>query len=105
MFLRGKQTPKKIKYITVHYKDTILYEGKWDELPFDEKITIEYSIRFFDDPNPCYIHRGAVRVRLLAELEESYEAAQNNGDVSSWLDTLSKYMGIQAITQVEFSEK
>ena len=26
------------------------------------------SIAFFDDPDPCYIHRSAVRVRLTEEL-------------------------------------
>lgn len=104
MFLRTK-APKKVKYITVHCQDEILYDGKWDELPFDEKIIIEYSIRFYDDPNPCYIHRGAVRVRLLAELEESYESAQSKGSDPLWLDTLAKYMGMQPITLAEFSER
>lgn len=102
MFLRGKQTPKKTKYITVHYEDTILYDGKWDELPFDEKIIIEYSIKFYDDPDPCYIHRSAVRIRLLAELEESYESSKNNGTASSWVDFLARCMGVQAVSQAEF---
>lgn len=103
MFLRTKQTPKKIKHVTVHCKDTIIYDGKWEELPFDEKIIIEYSIRFYDDPDPCYIHRGAVRVRLLAELEESYESSGCNGTDSLWLDFLAKCMGVQEITLTEFT--
>lgn len=105
MFSKTKHKPKTVKYITVHSNDTILYDGKWDELPFDEKIIIEYSIRFYDDPNPCYIHRGAVRVRLLAELEESYESSGNNNIDSSWLNFLAKCMGVQTVTLAEFSEK
>ena len=103
MFLRTKQTPKKTNYITLYHQDQQLYYGKWDELPLDEKIIIEYSIRFYDDPDPCYIHRGAVRVRLLAELEESYESSKNNGTVSLWLEFLSKCMGIQTVTLAEFT--
>ncbi|MDE6975193.1 MAG: hypothetical protein K2P38_19215 [Lachnospiraceae bacterium] len=103
MFLRAKKTPKKTKYITLYRQDQQLYYGKWDELPLDEKIIIEYSIRFFDDPDPCYIHRGAVRVRLLAELEESYESSKNNGTVSLWLEFLAKCMGIQAVILAEFT--
>ena len=31
---------------------------------------IEKSIYFFDDPEPCFIHRDAVRVRLTEELHK-----------------------------------
>ena len=105
MFFHTKHTPKMIKYITVHSQDKLLYDGKWDEIPFDEKIILEYSIRFFDDPSPCYIHRGAVRVRLLSELEELYESCQSEGSDSLWLNTLALYMGVQAVTLAEFTEK
>lgn len=40
------------------------------DFKFKEQVILEHSKRFFNDPNPCYIHRGAVTVRLLAELEE-----------------------------------
>lgn len=103
MFSKIKHTPKIVKYITVRSNDRILYEGKWEELPFDEKLIIEYSIRFYDDPDPCYIHRGAVRVRLLAELEESYESSKINGTASSWLDFLAECMGVQSVTFAEFT--
>lgn len=103
MFLRAKHT-KAMKCITVCNQDGVLYEGKWEELPFDEKIILEYSIRFFDDPAPCYIHRGAVRVRLLAELEECYEASQNGAGGSRWRDTLARYMGVPTVTTAEFTQ-
>lgn len=105
MFLHSKHTPKKTKYISVHCQDQLLYDGKWEELPLDEKIIIEYSIRFYDDPTPCYIHRGAVRIRLLAELEECYESSRNSGEVSLWLDFLAKCMGVQAVSLAEFTVK
>lgn len=41
------------------------------DLPLKNQVVIQHSIQFFDDPTPCYIHRGAVQVRLVTELEEA----------------------------------
>lgn len=102
MFLFKNHTRKTVKHVSVYENDRLVYNGKWEELPFTEKIMIEYSIRFFDDPTPCFIHRDAVRVRLLAELEESYA---QKGNTSEWLEALSKYMELPAVTKVVFSDR
>ena len=47
-----------------------VYRGTLTDLPLKEEIILEKSEEFFNDPNPCFIHRSAVRVRLLAELEK-----------------------------------
>ncbi len=60
---------KKKRYVTVTLDKTVLYDGLWDDLPFAEEVIIAKSIEFFNDKEPCAIHRGAVQVRLLAELE------------------------------------
>lgn len=66
MFLKSR----KKRYLIVTQNEALLYEGFWDELPLAEKVIIEKSIEFFDDREPCVIHRTAVHVRLMAELEQ-----------------------------------
>lgn len=46
----------------------MLYEGLLKDIPLKEDILIEKSITFFNDPEPRFIHRNAVRVRLTEEL-------------------------------------
>ncbi|WMJ86578.1 hypothetical protein [Anaerocolumna sp. MB42-C2] len=99
-----KKDKKKKMHIDIYSKNRLIYQGRWDDLPLSENIIIEKSIDFFNDPEPCYIHRDAVRVRLLAELE----AGLNHNFQSippQWLDNLTALTGISLITQVEFSEK
>lgn len=38
------------------------------ELPLPEACVLELSERYFNDPEPCVIHRNAVRIRVIAEL-------------------------------------
>jgi hypothetical protein len=47
---------------------SVLFEGALNTLSFPEKLVIEKSILFFNDEEPCYIHRGAVAARLFGEL-------------------------------------
>ena len=63
---------KKIKtrsYLTICYeggsKNKICSLG---EIPIKEAVIIAKSIDFFNDPAPCYIHRGAVVMRLNEEV-------------------------------------
>lgn len=70
-----------------------LYRGPMEELPLKESMILQKSDEFFNDPDPCYIHRGAVRIRLLAELEEAL-AAQ---DWTLW----NSYADFEGITEVQ----
>ena len=47
-----------------------LYDGLLKDVPLKEEIILKKSVEFFDDPEPCHIHRSAVRVRLISELLE-----------------------------------
>lgn len=99
-----KKDKKKKMHIDIFNENRVIYQGRWDDLPLSENIIIEKSIDFFNDPEPCYIHRDAVRVRLLAELE----AGLNCNFLSippQWLNNLSVWTGLSHITRVEFSEK
>lgn len=46
-----------------------LFNGDIYTLPIPEDVIIQKSMEFFNDPEPCYIHKGAVCVRLWREIE------------------------------------
>ncbi|MGB8455733.1 MAG: hypothetical protein WCD89_25875 [Anaerocolumna sp.] len=99
-----KNGKKKKRYIDIYSNNCLIYQGRWDDLPLLEELIIEKSIAFFNDPEPCYIHRDAVRVRLLAELEAELIADHPNIPIH-WLDKLASCTGVSSITFAEFSEK
>jgi len=47
----------------------VLYFGPTSGLPIRESVVLAKSTEFFDDPEPCMIHRSAVLVRLYCEFE------------------------------------
>lgn len=54
--------------IRLFYNNTCIYEGLLKDIPIKDSVIIEKSIRFFNDPEPCDIHRTAVRLRITEEL-------------------------------------
>lgn len=70
MLLRKKKKPKTISTVKIFSDKNTVYDGPFRELPFDEKLIVDKSIQFYDDPDPCFIHTQAVRTRLLGEIEE-----------------------------------
>ncbi len=69
-----KKTPV-LPRVRVSADHTVLYEGELKALPIKESVIIEKSIFYFDDPEPCFIHRNAVCVRLAEELYRELLAA------------------------------
>lgn len=55
--------------LTLKYKEQILFQDEIRLLPFKESSILQKSIQYFDDPSPCYIHKNAARIRLIAEFE------------------------------------
>jgi len=51
--------------------DKVLFSGNLEDLPLKDEWIIKKSVEFFNDPEPCFIHRSAVAVRLLHEIRES----------------------------------
>ena len=94
MFLRSK----KKRYLTVTQNETLLYEGFWNELPLTEEVILEKSIEFFNDREPCAIHRGAVHMRLLAELEQLFSSPDFHS-------LFCVYTGFPTDCKLSFSEK
>lgn len=76
MFFRNKspQHPS----IQIFYNNACIYQGFLKDIPIKESVIIEKSIHFFNDPEPCNIHRTAVRLRITEELSiKLLEAKQN----------------------------
>lgn len=40
------------------------------DLPIREEVVLGKSVEFFQDPEPCMIHRSAVLARIFAEFEQ-----------------------------------
>lgn len=65
MFFKPKKTPPSLR---LYDQDSLVYDGLLKDIPLKESIILEKSVQFFDDPEPCHIHRNAVRVRLTEEI-------------------------------------
>lgn len=57
----------------------ILYEGNLYKLPIAESIVVQKSIEYFNDPEPCFLHKSAVIKRLYYEIQDFFEEKYNNG--------------------------
>lgn len=61
-------------------------------LPLRREAVIEKSIEFFQDPNPCLIHEGAVKVRMLSELEAFLKEREEQVPLVDLPDALRAYL-------------
>lgn len=43
-----------------------------DKIPISEKSILEECLSFYCDEDPCFIHRTAVKLRILAEIEKYF---------------------------------
>jgi hypothetical protein len=72
--------------------DKVLLERKLISLPLNEAVVINKSIEFFNDPEPCMIHRSAVMKRLFVEIESYLEAMLQKNIVEIDLFCLPEYL-------------
>ena len=71
-FLRNRKPPKAECCWTFLSEDgEQLLREKSFGLPLSDATILKMSSRFFDDPDPCFIHRSAVMNRLYYEIEET----------------------------------
>ena len=55
-----------------------LFQGTAESIPLSEESIVKLSVKFFNDPAPCEIHRSAVRIRAFYEV---WEASPEEGKV------------------------
>lgn len=59
---------KNMKLNLIDYKEAIVSDKRLISIPLREEIIIAKSIEFFNDPEPCMIHRSAVMTKMYNEL-------------------------------------
>lgn len=89
---------KKKNYLSLYQSTVCIYHGELIDLPFRPDVIKNKSDQFFNDPNPCEIHRTAVILRLCAELEELL--AQKKSD--SFLQLLGVWCEFTNITDYAY---
>jgi len=63
---------RKRKHIKVFHNDDIVWDGRLENLPIKDSTIVEKSILFFNDSEPCFIHKNAVIHRILFEIEDAF---------------------------------
>ena len=93
MFFIKKSAAPALPSVRILAGDHVVYEGLLKDIPIKETVLIEKSIYFFDDPEPCFIHRDAVRVRLTEELHQEL-LRENNAKPGPLLISYADLSGI-----------
>lgn len=57
----------------------VIKSCKITSLPFAEVSIISKSIEFFNDPEPCFIHRSAVMKRMIIEMDDYFYSISKQG--------------------------
>jgi len=70
----------------------VVMEKKLTALPLKEDYIIEKSIEFFNDPEPCMIHRSAVMKRIYMQIYEFFLEAMEEGKQQIAWDNLPCFM-------------
>ena len=86
---RKRKTAAQAKITILDEEGRILYHDLLSGLAFSDELVVRMSVAFFNDPEPCEIHRSAVRSRLFAELEQALGDGEETdigqlGDVGAW---------------------
>ncbi|MDR2618254.1 MAG: hypothetical protein LBC62_05220 [Treponema sp.] len=105
------QSPKKegafIDIRITNPEGAVLYEGPLNGLKFPEKLIIAKCAYFFNDDEPCFIHRSAVAARLFEELNRLLEqkaklnAAELQEASPGYLDEYPGFEYIEALGKTD----
>ena len=92
---REKQSAPPVPYLIIrNNRGETLYDGRLDAYSPSDKTVVALSIEFFNDPEPCVIHRSAVLKRVYMELQEFLSPCRVNIRWSSFrLGQRSCWMG------------
>ncbi|MCX7843211.1 MAG: hypothetical protein N2489_09085 [Clostridia bacterium] len=88
MFFK-KSSKKTANIIILHGENgEKIYEGAFSALSLRESLILNKCIEYFNDQNPCFIHRSASVNRILFELEEGLKALSSGQNTSYKWDEL-----------------
>lgn len=73
MFGRKKKPAAQASLTVWSESGEVLYDGRLTGLVLRDETIKRLSLHFFNDPEPCKIHRSAVLSRVFAELEAALE--------------------------------
>lgn len=59
--------------------NTVVTSCKIISLPIKEESIISKSVEFFNDPEPCFIHRSAVMKRIITEIDDYFYSLSKKG--------------------------
>ena len=62
-----------IKKICLIDDNEVVFQGKLTALPIKEEVIIEKSILYFNDSEPCFIHRSAVQKLIFTILDNYFD--------------------------------
>jgi len=67
---KQKKTPPTPSRLQLRDREgNLVFDDRIDRLKIRDDRVIELSILYYNDPEPCFIHRGAVLSRVLGEIE------------------------------------
>ncbi|HEY5561978.1 MAG TPA: hypothetical protein VIK72_09545 [Clostridiaceae bacterium] len=60
-------------------RNVVVRSCKITSLPINEQIIISKSIKFYNDPEPCFIHRSALIKIIIIEMDEYFYSMSKEG--------------------------
>ena len=100
-----KKKPAKKKKFSIFAGGKEVFRAPLIEIPLKEEVIIEKSIQFFDDPEPCYIHRGAVVTRLADEMAQTVEKAGGKLSGEGLPAEFAQWLTFDSIESIEVIEE
>ena len=80
--------------------DQCVFRGAPEDLVFPENELIALSIAYFNDPNPCYIHLGAVSNIILLKLKDYFQAP-GSYDKQALPEDIQRYLSNYQYTRIQ----
>ena len=66
-----------------------------EEVPLCRKMVLQKCMEFFHDPNPCFIHQGAAKLRMLHELEAALNTSEQPVAVTDLPEEMQQYVSVE----------
>lgn len=80
-------------YITfIDHTGKVILEQKLTSMSLQEEMLISKSVEFFNDPEPCMIHRSAVMKRMYMEINEYLSKSMLEGKKQFAWDQLPAFI-------------